>query len=121
MTKIGRDSSCLDLATAHRRGRTSLPLRTSLIITDALKYIFALLLSLRAVLHLEPPHINVLGVKGMQYEGTLSSLIRGTSLFADFNLEYYTEVQIWQKEGELAKNVKLKRQNVMVTQLSTMS
>ena len=30
----------------------------------------------------------------MQYEGTLSSVIRGTSLFADFNLEYYTEAQI---------------------------
>ena len=59
------------------------------------------------MLHLELPHIDVLCVKGMQYEGTLSSLIRGTSLFADFNLEYYTEVQIWQKEGELAKNVKL--------------
>ncbi|EPQ53752.1 hypothetical protein GLOTRDRAFT_78840 [Gloeophyllum trabeum ATCC 11539] len=52
-------------------------------ITDASKYVSILLLSLRAMLHLELPHINVLSKIDLvtQY-GDL-----------DFNLDFYTEVQ----------------------------
>ncbi|KAI0316844.1 cytoplasmic protein [Amylostereum chailletii] len=52
-------------------------------VTDASKYISILLLSLRAMLHLELPHINVLSKVDLitQY-GEL-----------DFNLDFYTEVQ----------------------------
>ncbi|KAI0302812.1 hypothetical protein B0F90DRAFT_1949656 [Multifurca ochricompacta] len=52
-------------------------------VTDATKYISMLLLSLRAMLHLELPHINVLSkVDLLTQYGDL-----------DFNLEFYTEVQ----------------------------
>ncbi|KAJ7439511.1 hypothetical protein FB451DRAFT_1302043 [Mycena latifolia] len=52
-------------------------------VTDAAKYISVLLLSLRTMLHLELPHINVLSKVDLiaQY-GDL-----------DFNLDFYTEVQ----------------------------
>ncbi|TFK49243.1 hypothetical protein OE88DRAFT_1662676 [Heliocybe sulcata] len=52
-------------------------------ITDASKYVSLLLLSLRAMLHLELPHVNVLSKIDLvtQY-GDL-----------DFNLDFYTEVQ----------------------------
>ncbi|KAH8089925.1 cytoplasmic protein [Cristinia sonorae] len=52
-------------------------------ITDASKYISVLMLSLRAMLHLELPHINVLSkVDLLKQYGDL-----------DFNLDFYTEVQ----------------------------
>ncbi|KAH0581634.1 GPN-loop GTPase 2 [Termitomyces sp. J132] len=52
-------------------------------ITDASKYISVLLLSLRTMLHLELPHINVLSkVDLISQYGDL-----------DFNLDFYTEVQ----------------------------
>ncbi|TFK32686.1 hypothetical protein BDQ12DRAFT_728428 [Crucibulum laeve] len=52
-------------------------------ITDASKYVSVLLLSLRAMLHLELPHINVLSkVDLISQYGDL-----------DFNLDFYTEVQ----------------------------
>ncbi|EKM76434.1 hypothetical protein AGABI1DRAFT_63106 [Agaricus bisporus var. burnettii JB137-S8] len=52
-------------------------------ITDATKYVSVLLLSLRAMLHLELPHINVLSkVDLLKQYGDL-----------DFNLDFYTEVQ----------------------------
>ncbi|KAI0057993.1 cytoplasmic protein [Artomyces pyxidatus] len=52
-------------------------------VTDASKYISILLLSLRAMLHLELPHINVLSkVDLITHYGDL-----------DFNLDFYTEVQ----------------------------
>ncbi|KAI0360317.1 hypothetical protein OH77DRAFT_1418196 [Trametes cingulata] len=52
-------------------------------VTDASKYVSVLMLSLRAMLHLELPHINVLSKVDLitQY-GDL-----------DFNLDFYTEVQ----------------------------
>ncbi|TFY75914.1 hypothetical protein EWM64_g8097, partial [Hericium alpestre] len=52
-------------------------------VTDASKYVSMLLLSLRAMLHLALPHINVLSkVDLIKQYGDL-----------DFNLDYYTEVQ----------------------------
>ncbi|KAI0039639.1 cytoplasmic protein [Auriscalpium vulgare] len=52
-------------------------------VTDASKYISILLLSLRAMLHLELPHVNVLSkVDLIKQYGDL-----------DFNLDFYTEVQ----------------------------
>ncbi|KAM5541836.1 hypothetical protein V8D89_004565 [Ganoderma adspersum] len=52
-------------------------------ITDASKYVSVLMLSLRAMLHLELPHINVLSkIDLIQRYGDL-----------DFNLDFYTEVQ----------------------------
>ncbi|KAF8886802.1 hypothetical protein BD779DRAFT_1441460 [Infundibulicybe gibba] len=52
-------------------------------VTDASKYISVLLLSLRTMLHLELPHINVLSkVDLISQYGDL-----------DFNLDFYTEVQ----------------------------
>ncbi|KAJ7641328.1 hypothetical protein FB45DRAFT_1022086 [Roridomyces roridus] len=52
-------------------------------VTDAPKYISVLLLSLRTMLHLELPHINVLSkVDLISQYGDL-----------DFNLDFYTEVQ----------------------------
>ncbi|OSX63742.1 hypothetical protein POSPLADRAFT_1138919 [Postia placenta MAD-698-R-SB12] len=52
-------------------------------VTDASKYVSVLMLSLRAMLHLELPHINVLSkVDLIQQYGDL-----------DFNLDFYTEVQ----------------------------
>jgi len=67
---------------------------------DASKYVSVLLLSLRAMLHLELPHINVLSKMDLitQY-GDLGTSTLDRPLdsrlysFADFNLEYYTEVQ----------------------------
>ncbi|OJT08270.1 GPN-loop GTPase 2 [Trametes pubescens] len=52
-------------------------------VTDAAKYVSVLMLSLRAMLHLELPHVNVLSKVDLitQY-GDL-----------DFNLDFYTEVQ----------------------------
>lgn len=52
-------------------------------ITDASKFISVLLTSLRAMLQLELPHINVL---------SKMDLVKGYGEL-DFNLEYYTEVQ----------------------------
>ncbi|KAI0259715.1 cytoplasmic protein [Gloeopeniophorella convolvens] len=52
-------------------------------VTDAAKYVSVLLLSLRAMLHLELPHINVLSkIDLLTQYGDL-----------DFSLDYYTEVQ----------------------------
>ncbi|KAG6916936.1 hypothetical protein DXG01_004623 [Tephrocybe rancida] len=52
-------------------------------VTDASKYISVLLLSLRTMLHLELPHVNVLSkVDLISQYGDL-----------DFNLDFYTEVQ----------------------------
>ncbi|KIK03228.1 hypothetical protein K443DRAFT_676893 [Laccaria amethystina LaAM-08-1] len=52
-------------------------------ITDASKYISVLLLSLRAMLHLELPHVNVLSkIDLISQYGEL-----------EFNLDFYTEVQ----------------------------
>ncbi|KAG7095813.1 hypothetical protein E1B28_006513 [Marasmius oreades] len=52
-------------------------------VTDASKYISVLLLSLRTMLHLELPHINVLSkIDLLKQYGEL-----------DFNLDFYTEVQ----------------------------
>lgn len=52
-------------------------------VTDASKYISVLLLSLRTMLHLELPHVNVLSkVDLISKYGDL-----------DFNLDFYTEVQ----------------------------
>ncbi|KAH9930481.1 cytoplasmic protein [Epithele typhae] len=52
-------------------------------VTDAAKYISVLMLSLRAMLHLELPHVNVLSkIDLIRQYGDL-----------DFNLDYYTEVQ----------------------------
>ncbi|KAL1682529.1 hypothetical protein EV122DRAFT_203543 [Schizophyllum commune] len=52
-------------------------------VTDASKYVSVLLLSLRTMLHLELPHINVLSkVDLLAQYGEL-----------DFNLDFYTEVQ----------------------------
>jgi len=71
-------------------------------VTDAPKYISVLLLSLRTMLHLELPHVNVLSKVDLitQY-GDLGRLIRffstmllpNTLRVADFNLDFYTEVQ----------------------------
>ncbi|KAF6753638.1 hypothetical protein DFP72DRAFT_1128074, partial [Ephemerocybe angulata] len=71
-------------------------------ITDASKYISVLLLSLRAMLHLELPHINVLSKVDLlsQYgelggwgrtSGSSANIPEATSL--EFNLDFYTEVQ----------------------------
>ena len=70
-------------------------------VTDAAKYISVLLLSLRAMLHLELPHINVLSkVDLLTQYGDLGNVplppARNSPLTlpnADFNLEFYTEVQ----------------------------
>ncbi|PCH44661.1 hypothetical protein WOLCODRAFT_77417 [Wolfiporia cocos MD-104 SS10] len=52
-------------------------------VTDAAKYVSVLMLSLRAMLHLELPHVNVLSkVDLIRQYGDL-----------DFNLDFYTEVQ----------------------------
>ncbi|PIL28263.1 hypothetical protein GSI_09675 [Ganoderma sinense ZZ0214-1] len=52
-------------------------------VTDASKFVSVLMLSLRAMLHLELPHINVLSkIDLIQQYGDL-----------DFNLDFYTEVQ----------------------------
>ncbi|KAF8334490.1 hypothetical protein F5887DRAFT_870552, partial [Amanita rubescens] len=70
LTKIGFRLAAVHLCDAHY-------------VTDASKYVSVLLLSLRAMLHLELPHINVLSkVDLIKQYGDL-----------DFNLEYYTEVQ----------------------------
>ena len=68
--------------------------------TDAAKYVSVLLLSLRAMLHLELPHINVLSkVDLLTQYGDLGKKISSPtpllshSLTIDFNLEFYTEVQ----------------------------
>ncbi|KAF8631114.1 hypothetical protein AX17_005159 [Amanita inopinata Kibby_2008] len=70
LTKIGFRLATVHLCDAHY-------------VTDASKYISVLLLSLRAMLHLELPHVNVLSKVDLitQY-GDL-----------DFNLDFYTEVQ----------------------------
>ncbi|PFH48728.1 hypothetical protein AMATHDRAFT_64743 [Amanita thiersii Skay4041] len=70
LVKIGFRLAAVHLCDAHY-------------VTDASKYLSVLLLSLRAMLHLELPHINVLSKVDLitQY-GDL-----------DFNLDFYTEVQ----------------------------
>ncbi|KAF6753634.1 cytoplasmic protein [Ephemerocybe angulata] len=70
LTKSGYRLAAVHLCDAHY-------------ITDASKYISVLLLSLRAMLHLELPHINVLSkVDLLSQYGEL-----------EFNLDFYTEVQ----------------------------
>ena len=70
-------------------------------ITDAAKYVSVLLLSLRAMLQLELPHINVLskidlisqyGDLGMVIQLLLTPVMI-PDIFLDFNLDFYTEVQ----------------------------
>ena len=73
-------------------------------ITDAAKYVSVLLLSLRAMLQLELPHINVLskidlisqygdlGKVNLETLG-LSSFRCNPDVIVDFNLDFYTEVQ----------------------------
>ncbi|KAM6499374.1 Conserved hypothetical ATP binding domain containing protein [Amanita muscaria] len=70
LTKAGYRLAAVHLCDAHY-------------VTDASKYVSVLLLSLRAMLHLELPHINVLSKVDLvtQY-GDL-----------DFNLDFYTQVQ----------------------------
>jgi hypothetical protein len=74
-------------------------------VTDAAKYISMLLLSLRAMLHLELPHINVLskidlltqygdlGILLFSLKRTKTHYFSFTILKTDFNLDFYTEVQ----------------------------
>jgi GPN-loop GTPase len=70
-------------------------------ITDASKYISVLLLSLRAMLHLELPHINVLSkIDIISQYGPLGRKLQNfyqtfliKSLSIEFNLDFYTEVQ----------------------------
>ncbi|KAF8067492.1 hypothetical protein FPV67DRAFT_1763943 [Lyophyllum atratum] len=70
LTKMGVRLAAIHLCDAHY-------------VTDASKYISVLLLSLRTMLHLELPHVNVLSkVDLISQYGDL-----------DFNLEFYTEVQ----------------------------
>ncbi|KAF8056618.1 hypothetical protein FPV67DRAFT_644797 [Lyophyllum atratum] len=70
LTKMGIRLAAVHLCDAHY-------------VTDASKYISVLLLSLRTMLHLELPHVNVLSkVDLISQYGDL-----------DFNLEFYTEVQ----------------------------
>jgi len=70
LTKMGLRLDAVHLCDAHY-------------VTDASKYISVLLLSLRTMLHLELPHINVLSkVDLISQYGDL-----------DFNLDFYTEVQ----------------------------
>lgn len=70
LTKVGFRLAAVHLCDAHY-------------VTDASKYISVLLLSLRTMLHLELPHINVLSkVDLISQYGDL-----------DFNLDFYTEVQ----------------------------
>ncbi|KAF9460285.1 hypothetical protein BDZ94DRAFT_1198224 [Collybia nuda] len=70
LTKTGFRLAAVHLCDAHY-------------VTDASKYVSVLLLSLRTMLHLELPHVNVLSKVDLiaQY-GDL-----------DFNLDFYTEVQ----------------------------
>ncbi|KAI0341418.1 hypothetical protein BDW22DRAFT_1332380 [Trametopsis cervina] len=70
LTKFGFRLAAVHLCDAHY-------------VTDASKFISVLMLSLRAMLHLELPHVNVLSKVDLiaQY-GDL-----------DFNLDFYTEVQ----------------------------
>ncbi|KAH6906117.1 cytoplasmic protein [Coprinopsis sp. MPI-PUGE-AT-0042] len=70
LTKAGCRLAAVHLCDAHY-------------VTDASKYVSVLLLSLRAMLHLELPHINVLSkIDLLPSYGEL-----------DFNLDFYTEVQ----------------------------
>ncbi|KIY65209.1 cytoplasmic protein [Cylindrobasidium torrendii FP15055 ss-10] len=70
LTKTGFRLAAIHLCDAHY-------------ITDASKYVSVVLLSLRAMLHLELPHINVFSkIDLISNYGDL-----------DFNLNYYTEVQ----------------------------
>ncbi|KAG7449075.1 uncharacterized protein BT62DRAFT_1002624 [Guyanagaster necrorhizus] len=67
-------------------------------ITDASKYVSVLLLSLRAMLHLELPHVNVLSkIDLISQYGDLGESCCEPGLLAyaseDFNLSFYTEVQ----------------------------
>jgi GPN-loop GTPase len=70
-------------------------------ITDAAKYISVLLLSLRAMLQLELPHINVLSkIDLISQYGDLgmanlqnSDIACDSNIILDFNLDFYTEVQ----------------------------
>ncbi|EJD05584.1 uncharacterized protein FOMMEDRAFT_79553 [Fomitiporia mediterranea MF3/22] len=70
LTRVGFRLACVHLCDAHY-------------VTDASKYVSVLLLSLRTMLHLELPHINVFSkVDLVSQYGDL-----------DFNLDFYTEVQ----------------------------
>ncbi|KAG8751635.1 hypothetical protein FRC14_007715 [Serendipita sp. 396] len=77
-------------------------------ITDAAKYISVLLLSLRTMLQLELPHVNVL------------SKIDLLSQFGDldFNLDYYTEVQdLSYLENSLPQGTKFSTLNIRISEL----
>ncbi|KAG8808671.1 hypothetical protein FRC17_003828 [Serendipita sp. 399] len=74
-------------------------------VTDAAKYISVLLLSLRTMLQLELPHVNVL------------SKIDLLSQF-DFNLDYYTEVQdLSYLENSLPQGTKFAALNMRISEL----
>lgn len=69
-------------------------------VTDASKFVSVLMLSLRAMLHLELPHVNVLSKVDLiaQYGelGQCPPCHRSLPYLlcrADFNLDFYTEVQ----------------------------
>lgn len=73
-------------------------------ITDAAKYVSVLLLSLRAMLQLELPHINVLSkIDLISQYGDLGMVnlrncdnacsFYDSNIILDFNLDFYTEVQ----------------------------
>lgn len=68
-------------------------------VTDASKFVSVLMLSLRAMLHLELPHVNVLSKVDLiaQYGelGELHSMraVQALIVVLDFNLDFYTEVQ----------------------------
>ncbi|KAF8208112.1 hypothetical protein K438DRAFT_1961629 [Mycena galopus ATCC 62051] len=70
-------------STASRLWLSAVHLCDAHYVTDAAKYVSVLLLSLRTMLHLELPHVNVLSkIDLLSQYGDL-----------DFNLDFYTEVQ----------------------------
>lgn len=77
-------------------------------ITDAAKYISVLLLSLRTMLQLELPHVNVLSkIDLLSQFGEL-----------DFNLDYYTEVQdLSYLESSLPQGTKFAALNMRISEL----
>ncbi|KAJ8699153.1 hypothetical protein PTI98_002303 [Pleurotus ostreatus] len=79
---------CVQLAAVH--------LCDAHYVTDAAKYVSVLLLSLRTMLHLELPHVNVLSKVDLiaQY-GDLGTYCATTASIIGvyFNLDFYTEVQ----------------------------
>ena len=87
MTWLTAQLACVHLCDAHY-------------VTDVSKYISVLLLSLRTMLHLELPHINVLSkVDLIRQYGDLGSFnplaahVTESNFVVAFNLDFYTEVQ----------------------------